>query len=79
MAVTEAVKETIWLQGLLDELGIGQKEIHVYSDSQSTIHLAKNPVYHVRTKYIDVRYHFVREIICEGRILLRRLGLPRIP
>jgi len=79
MAVTEAVKEAIWLQGLLDELGIGQKKINVYSDSQSAIHLAKNPVYHVRTKHIDVRHHFVREIISEGRILLQKIGTAENP
>ena len=61
MAVTEAVKEVIWLQGLLEELGVVQEHVCIYSDSQSAIHLAKNPVYHLRTKHIDVRYHFVRD------------------
>ena len=74
MALTEAVKEAIWLQGLLVELGVGQKNIAIYSDSQSAIHLAKNPVFHVRTKHIDVRYHFVREILSEGSILLQKIG-----
>ncbi|KAI4331921.1 hypothetical protein L6164_016867 [Bauhinia variegata] len=55
MAITEAVKEAIWLQGLLEDLGVSQKHIVVYCDSQSAIHLAKNQVYHDRTKHIDVR------------------------
>ncbi|KAE8731345.1 Pyridoxal phosphate-dependent transferases superfamily protein [Hibiscus syriacus] len=42
MTVTEAVKEVIWLQGLLGELGMEQKHIKVHCDSQSAIHLAKN-------------------------------------
>nr|GEV64020.1 retrovirus-related Pol polyprotein from transposon TNT 1-94 [Tanacetum cinerariifolium] len=42
MAMTEAVKEAIWLQGLLDELGINQKFVTMYSDSQSEIHLVKS-------------------------------------
>ncbi|KAI4332243.1 hypothetical protein L6164_017167 [Bauhinia variegata] len=46
MAITEAVKEAIWLQGLLEDLGVSQKHIVVYCDSQSAIHLAKNQVYH---------------------------------
>jgi len=50
MAITEAVKETIWLHGLLKDLGVGQKQLEVYSDSQSVIHLAKNQVFHARTK-----------------------------
>ncbi|KAE8719078.1 hypothetical protein F3Y22_tig00109978pilonHSYRG00092 [Hibiscus syriacus] len=68
MVVIEAVKEAIWLQGLLGELGMEQKHIKVHCDSQSVIHLAKNQVYHARTKHIDVRYHFVREILEEGGV-----------
>ena len=74
MALTEAIKEAIWLGGPLDELGVGQKQIPIHYDSQNAICLAKNPVFHVRTKHIDVRYHFVREIISEGRILLKKIG-----
>ena len=73
MAITEAVKEAIWLQGLLDDLGVGQKQVIVFCDSQSAIHLAKNQVYHARTKHIDVRYHFVREIIKEGGVLVQKI------
>ncbi|KAE8708400.1 putative sphingolipid transporter spinster-like protein 2-like [Hibiscus syriacus] len=69
MAVTEAVKEAIWFQGFLGELGMEHKHIKVHCDSQSVIHLAKNQVYHARTKHIDVRYHFVREILEEGNPL----------
>lgn len=79
MALTEAVKEAIWLGGLLDELGVSQKQVSIYSDSQSAICLAKNPVFHVRTKHIDVRYHFVREIVSEGRILLQKIGTAENP
>ena len=42
MAMSEAVKEAIWLQGLLDGLGVGQKLVTVFCDSQNVIHLAKN-------------------------------------
>ena len=75
MALTEVVKEAIWLRGLLDELGVGPKQISIYSDSQSDICLAKNLVFHVRTKHIDVFF-----IILCGRLLVkdesyfRRLG-----
>ena len=73
MAITEAVKEAIWLQGLLDDLGVGQKQVTVFCDSQSAIHLAKNQVYHARTKHIDVRYRFAREIIEEGGVLVQKI------
>ena len=45
----------------------------MFCDSQSAIHLAKNQVYHARTKHIDVRYHFVREIIEEGGFLVQKI------
>ena len=44
MAITEAVEEAIWLQGLLENLGFAQEHINVYCDSQSAIHLTKTQV-----------------------------------
>ena len=70
MAITEAIKEAIWLQGLVADLGVIQEKVTVYCDSQSAIHLAKNQVHHSRTKHIDVHFHFIREILEEGDILL---------
>ena len=70
MAVAKAVNEAIWLRGLLEDLGVGKKHIDMFCDSQSAIHLAKNQVFHARTKHIDVRYHFVREILEEEEIFL---------
>ncbi|KAG8484503.1 hypothetical protein CXB51_023752 [Gossypium anomalum] len=70
MAVTEAVKEAIWLQGMVKTLGLVQEHTNVYCDSQSAIHLAKNQVYHARTKHIAVQFHFAKEIIDEGKICL---------
>ncbi|KAE8665322.1 Detected protein of unknown function [Hibiscus syriacus] len=55
MAVSEAVKEVIWLKGLMEDLGVVQSHISLYCDSQSAIHLAKNQVYHSRTKHINLR------------------------
>ena len=66
MALTKVVKETIWLGGLLDELGVGQKQCFIYYDSQRVICLAKNTMFHVRTKHIYIRYQFVWEFISEG-------------
>ena len=40
-----------------------KQSIVVFSDSQSDIHLSKNPMYHERTKYVDVRYHYVRDLV----------------
>ncbi|VVA22779.1 PREDICTED: Retrovirus-related Pol poly from [Prunus dulcis] len=78
MAVTEAIKEVIWLQGLFDDLGVQQDHMDVHYDSQSAIYLSKNQVHHAHTKHIDVRFHFVREIIDEGDILLQKIETSEI-
>ncbi|KAH9782721.1 Integrase catalytic domain-containing protein [Citrus sinensis] len=73
MAATKAVKEDIWLKGLLGDLGVIQENIVVFCDNQSVIFLVKNQTYHARTKHIDVKYHYVREIIESGVVLLRKI------
>ncbi|GJX70172.1 transposable element [Tanacetum coccineum] len=71
MALTEAAKEGIWLKGLIEDLGFPQDQAIVFCDSMSAICLAKDQVYHDRTKHIDVRYHFIRS---ERRIKVKKIG-----
>ncbi|GJV25727.1 retrotransposon protein, putative, ty1-copia subclass [Tanacetum coccineum] len=63
MALTEAMKEAIWLKGLLGELGVELNTVAVNCDNQDVIHLSRNHVFHKRTKHINVRYHFIREVL----------------
>ena len=45
----------------------------MHCNSQSAIYLAKNQVYHARTKHIDVRFHKIRELIISSQILLQKI------
>ena len=63
MAATEACKELLWLKRFMQELGFMQQRYVVLCDNQSAIHLAKNSMFHKRTKHIDVRYHWIRDAI----------------
>ena len=72
MAVTEAVKEAIWLKGLLGDLGVIQENIEVFYDNQNAIFLVKKQTYHAQTKHIDVKCHYVREVIENGIMLLKK-------
>ena len=42
----------------------------IYEDNQGAISMAKNPVFHKRTKHVQIRYHFVREAVEQGTITL---------
>ena len=76
MALTEAAKEGIWLKGLASDFGLPYAQATIYCDSSSAICLAKDQVHHERTKYIDVRYHFLRS---EKRIQVKKVGTANNP
>ncbi|XPS72906.1 hypothetical protein M3J07_005050 [Ascochyta lentis] len=71
MSLKEATKESLYLQNVIKELFNNTSSLKDYSifnklntiktDSLSAIELAKNPIYHARTKHVDITYHFVRE------------------
>jgi hypothetical protein len=67
------------MKGLLGELGLKQDGTVVYCDSQSAIHLTKNLMYHERTKHIDVRYHFIRDIIYQKQVEVKKIGTAENP
>jgi hypothetical protein len=65
----------VWLARLLAELkGRKPATINLKIDSQSAIQLSKNPVFHDRSKHIDMRYHFIRECIENDRVALEFIG-----
>lgn len=68
VALAEAVKEAVWLKGIVEELGLKPDCAEVFCDSQSALALSKNQVFHERTKHIDLRLHFVGHIIAQGRV-----------
>lgn len=72
----------IWLEELLAELKIATRNsIELRMDNTSAINLARNPVSHKRSKHIEVKYHFLREVVSKGTIELllqdhRSMGRP---
>ncbi|KAH7429742.1 hypothetical protein KP509_09G063700 [Ceratopteris richardii] len=73
VAASEACKEALWLSRLACDMGLPQHVRHLLSDSQSAIALAKNPVYHAKTKHIEVRYHFIRDCLATESIILEKV------
>ena len=64
-----AACEVVWLQKLLHDLDAQvDNPVVIYCDNMRSIQLARNPVFHARTKHIEVHYHFVREEVLAGEI-----------
>jgi len=73
MALTQAVKESLWLQAVLTDLRARRhlEELrNINIDNQGAMVLARNPQFHARTKHIDIQYHFIREHIEKQGITL---------
>ena len=69
VALSEASREAMWLRHLYGELGFIQKEpILILGDNDGSIAMAKNPQFHKRTKHVDIRWHFVRDLVQDGLI-----------
>ncbi len=61
--------EVAWLRKLLGDLGLHvDRQVVIYCDNLSSIQLARNPMFHARTKHIEVHYHFIREKVLAGEI-----------
>lgn len=72
VAAMHAAKEAKWLHKLLGELFpyILHLPTTLYCDNQAVITLATTDNYHSRTKHLDQRYYFIRDVVKEGTIKL---------
>nr|GEV08591.1 ribonuclease H-like domain, reverse transcriptase, RNA-dependent DNA polymerase [Tanacetum cinerariifolium] len=69
MAATGATCQALWLKRILSELtGWEEERITLKVNNISAITLVRNPVFHGRSKHIDIRYHFIRECVENGHI-----------
>ena len=69
VAATHAAKEAIWLKRLITEIfNFPDEPITLHCDNQSAIALTKDNIAHSRTKHIDIRYHFIRYSVQDGKI-----------
>jgi hypothetical protein len=67
--------QRVWLSRLIAELVGGEvQKFRLLIDNQSAIELAKNPVFHERSKHIDTRYHYIRDCIEKGMVDVDHVG-----
>ena len=71
MAACYAAQEAIHLRRFLGSLGFTQGEpTTIYEDNMGCIGMSENPIMHQRSKHIDIRFHFLRETVANGQVLL---------
>ena len=69
MALSLAAQESIWMHQIIFELKRETaKPMTIYEDNQAAICLSKKPQYHGQSKHIDIKYHFIRDIVKNGAI-----------
>jgi hypothetical protein len=69
----KGLKKLFGCEALISELGVPQDVIKVYCDSHSAICLTKNDMYQFKTKHIDIKCHFIRDTVAEGKIKMNKI------
>ncbi len=70
MSLCDTSRQLVWIRSLLSELGINLAPIPLCGDNQGSIFLSSNPVQEKRIKHIDLRHHYIHEVICDKKIEL---------
>ena len=72
-SLASATTEVLWLQSLFNELGRPKLDAVpiLWCDNVSANLLASNPVFHARTKHIEVDVHFIREKVENKQLKVR--------
>lgn len=63
IAMNEGTRELIGIKNIIESLGIKLKSINLLTDNNAAICISKDPKDHERTKHIDIKYHYVRELV----------------
>ena len=76
MEMSQDSCEALWIRKLMEYL-FGQDLIPtiIHCDNQSCIKLSKNPVFHDRSKHIEIRYHFIRDYVQRGVVQLQCVSI----
>jgi len=74
VTISKAAEEIIWLKNNLTEFGKQQDDSSLFSNNQSVIFLAKNQILYSKCKHIELKYHFIRNLINDGDLFLLKIS-----
>ena len=69
--------QLLWMKNLLSDYGISQDTMVVYCDNYSAIDISKNHVQYSKTKHIEIRYHFIRDLVERKTVALEYISTKR--
>ena len=70
IATGSCCTQLLWMQKILHDYDICQEHLTIYCDNTNVINISKNPVQHSRTKHIEIRHHFIRELVEDSTLTL---------
>ena len=73
LALTPAMQDLIWTQGILEDIGFPQSEVPIFEDNEACIALANNPQSTRRSRHIQQVYHWIREHLENKSVTLKSI------
>ena len=74
IAVNNLAREVVWLQQLFEDMGIPLTQPVLKSDNNGCIAISRDPALHSRSKHIDVKYHYIRNLVLAGTVKIEYLN-----
>ena len=81
VALSAAAQEAIWLGRFLDYLSVTENAANpvlVYCDSQAAIAYTKDPKYHGKTKHIDIKYNYVKDMVARKEVNVKYISTQKM-
>ncbi|WJX12365.1 hypothetical protein P8452_02875 [Trifolium repens] len=74
IAAGSSCSQLVWMKQMLKEYDVEQDALTLYCDNMSAINILKNPVQHSKTKHIDIRHHYIRDLVENKIVILEHVG-----
>ena len=81
MALSAERQEGVWLKRFLEHLGVTGKAaspVLVYCDSQAAIAYTKDPKFHCKTKHIDIKYNYIKDVVARKDVNIQYISTHRM-